>query len=195
MQICKKSQCISMQRHMAEFIGSTFSNFCPSVSFGEWCVCQVANNTSTNRQLASLLHIKHIGCESHQFNLNIKCMLKEDKAAINIIDTIHKTMLDVKNRLTNNASLHNTTNFHSIIPNETRWSGKYNMVACHVKLYGQIMEAANDEHAFITANECLASKIRATKLCNMLSESNAITKFLQKRQGRRRMLDNKHQPL
>ncbi len=43
----------------------------------EWALCQMADNRNTNKRIADLMNIPHVGCNNHKLNLEVKKMITE----------------------------------------------------------------------------------------------------------------------
>ena len=161
------------------FVRTTFAEFCPSVDPDKWITCQIADNTSTNKRMARMMKIEHVGCKSHLLNLDVNDMMKEDAGLSKLIDQVHETMLSIKTKLTNAALLRNITDLKPIIHNETRWSGKFDMCARCVRLFNSIESASTEEENTIDFQPQVAGLAKSKKVTAMLQELNDVTKFLQ----------------
>ena len=106
------------------FVHTTFEEFRSLVDHTAWVVCQIADNTATNKKMACMTKTKHISCKSHLVNLDVNNMIKDDAAQSKVIDQVHETMLSIKSKLTNAALLRNITDFKPVTHNEALWSGK-----------------------------------------------------------------------
>jgi hypothetical protein len=163
------------------FILKVFKKYCPKLNFHTWCVAQVCDNADVNKLLATKLCINQIGCKSHQLALDIKDMMTADRNLTALLDAVHTTMSSIKRRNKNAALLRNITDLGPVLPNKTRWSGKYKMVARYCRSYQDITEAANQDIATIEMDQSNASLPKAKSATSMLEELNAVTKALQER--------------
>ena len=86
----------------------------------DWTLCQVGDNVSVNKRIATLLNIPHVGCLNHKLNLDVKEMLRCDQRMSNTLESVQRTMSQCRKRLKNRATLRNLTDLSPTIPNETR---------------------------------------------------------------------------
>lgn len=146
-----------------------------------WVLCSIADNAPVNKRLASLLGVPHVGCMSHKLNLEVKKMVKNDKDLATTVESIHETMSNCRRRLTNRAMIRNLTELSPLIPNETRWSGMYQMLKRFVRIHDELLKVADKDGATVTIDRSSAFETRAKKFSEMLSQIDTVTLELQKR--------------
>ena len=61
-----------------------------------WGGTYIADNTNANLKTAQLLNMPQVGCCTHKFNLDIKCMIRRKKSWSNTINDIKNTMIQAK---------------------------------------------------------------------------------------------------
>ena len=88
---------------------------CFHLNVYEWAVCQIADNCSTNRRVAELMKLPHVGCLSHELHLDINGIVTKDKRLETVIESIHRTMKSSKTSLFNRALLRNVTSLSPVI--------------------------------------------------------------------------------
>lgn len=91
-------------------------------SFNDWCVCLVDDSCKNNLKIAKDFRKPHIGCYSHNRNIEISKMLNDTVTIRETIKSVINTMSCARRKLKNAALLRNTTALKAIIGNETRWS-------------------------------------------------------------------------
>jgi len=107
-----------------------------------------------------------------------------DPVLSDLLENVHDVMT-VSRSLKNTAILRNLTTLVVSTPNETRWSGKADMLAKHKRMHGSLQEAADAEGS----TEGLSNKILRTvahkksveKQDKKLRIFNEATKLLQRR--------------
>eukprot|EP00171_Calliarthron_tuberculosum_P002661 IDg2661t1 len=118
--------------------------------FDKWCVCLVGDNASTNLRTAKLCSKPHVSCTSHKLN--------NENAAI----------------------LRNLTELRPVMHNQTRWSGKFNMLQRFERLRDELISASQDVNADIHIDDSAHFLRKVTKYRTILGEINVVTKVLQK---------------
>ncbi len=99
-----------------------------------------------NKRIAKLLNIPHVGCLSHKLNLDVNRMIESDDVLSRTLDSVQKSMHECRTKLKNRALLRNITHLAPILPNETRWSGKYAMVERFNRIHDDLIEIAAAEN-------------------------------------------------
>ncbi len=56
----------------------------------DWAVCQIVDNCSVNKLIATLMEIRHVGCGNHRLHLEVRKMIKSDTSLSSTIDTLHE---------------------------------------------------------------------------------------------------------
>eukprot|EP00957_Ditylum_brightwellii_P208308 15356762-Ditylum_brightwellii.AAC.1 len=85
----------------------------------EWAVCQIADTANVNVKVENILRLPHISCKNHNLNLEVNYMCKNNNELQNTIDSVHETMTQCKQRLTNAALLRSIVNLGAVMHNKT----------------------------------------------------------------------------
>ncbi len=88
----------------------------------------MAENCSVNKRIAILLNKPHVGCLSHKLNIEIDEMIDFDVLLSSTLNQVHETMTQCRMKLKKSAILQNLTDLSPIVPNQTRWSSKLEMI-------------------------------------------------------------------
>lgn len=96
-------------------------------------VCLVGDNCSVNQRLSNLCGIPLIGCYSHKFNLAVEHWIKLQPGLDDALETMRKLMKQLRT-LKNSARLRNLTHLGALLPNETRWTGNFDMVQRYFRI-------------------------------------------------------------
>ena len=162
---------LSFFRDNFEFFGQDFD---------KWCLCPISDNCNTNKSIASKSGRPMVGCYSHKLNLEVNRMIKSTNELQDTINSVQETMAAAKSKLKNKAMLRNLVELSPVVPNETRWSGKCDMVNRYVAIRPELIAVSNDENCDlpIDATNVFADKVKRAGA--MLREINSVTKELQK---------------
>ena len=107
-------------------------------------------------------------------------MIDDDDELSCTIHSVQKAMRDSR-MLKNAAILRNITDLKPVLPNETRWSGKFEMLKRFHRIRNDLLEASRHEDSSLIKDNSprLASRVRRYR--DMLGEINVVTKSLQTR--------------
>ena len=128
------------------------------VHLSKWVVCQVADSATINRRIAKDLGMPHIGCLNHKLNNEVERMVNNYSALASAIDSVNKTMLDFKTKLTNRAMLRNIETLSPVVHNKTRWSEKYLMLKRFLILREKFISVSDSADRLIHLNRTLSFK-------------------------------------
>lgn len=161
-----------------EFFKTTFPYY--GLDFDAWCVCLISDNTATNVKISRLCRKPFVGCNSHLLNLEVNSMVKQHDDLNSSIETVHETMREAK-QLKNAALLRNITDYHPVMFNRTRWSGKYRTLKRFDTIRDALIEVseAPDGNLSVNRSTRFASKVR--RYARMLGEIDVVTRSLQTR--------------
>ena len=109
-----------------QFINETFAVY--DCEFSTWCVALIGDNVSTNIKVSKMTGKPHIGCMSQKLNLEVRSMIEQHSELKNVIESIHRTMKEVKTKSKSAAILRNLRELRPVLDNATRWSGKVTML-------------------------------------------------------------------
>lgn len=107
----------------------------------------------------------------------IKNMRGDDQA----IGAIHTTTKSAKSKLNNTAMRRNLADLSAVLPNDTCWSGNFNMVNWFVQIWPEIIAVSNEENCDLPIEAAHLFAGKALKYGNMLSKFTDVMKALQKR--------------
>ena len=105
-----------------QFINETFAAY--DCDFSTWCVELIGDNVSTNIKVSKMTGKPHIGCMSHKLHLEVRNMIEQHSELRNVIESIHRSMKEVKTKSKSAAILRNLTELRPVLDKATRWSGK-----------------------------------------------------------------------
>ena len=106
----------------------------------------------------------------------------------NVIQSIHETMTQCKQRLKNAAMLHNLQQpdgepeLKPIVHNKSRWSGKYCMLDHFVAIRDQLVQVSDTEGLELDMNPSRVFLEKVFKYKNQLIHIQYVTKYLQTNQ-------------
>ncbi len=95
---------------------------------------------STNIKVPKMTGKPHIGCMSHKPNLEARSMIERHYELRNVIESIHRTMKEVKTKSKSAAILRNLTELRPILDNATQWCGKVTMLKRFLDVREEIFE-------------------------------------------------------
>lgn len=149
--------------------------------FNDWCVCLISDNCKTNMKIASDCGKPMIGCYSHKLNLEVNRMINSTSDLDETLESIHDTMSAAKSRLKNKTMLRNLVARAPVLPNETRWSGKCDMVTRFVEIRPELIAVSQRDKCDLPIDSTNVFAEKAEKYAAQLKEINSVTKELQKR--------------
>eukprot|EP00171_Calliarthron_tuberculosum_P022099 IDg22099t1 len=114
---------MSAARHL-EFIKASLEVYDRSL---ENVIAFVSDNCSVNQHLSSLAGVPLIGCVAHKFNLAVEAWCEAVDGLSDALKCLRELMAKLRT-LKNAAKLRELSHLGAILPNETRWTGKYQMV-------------------------------------------------------------------
>jgi hypothetical protein len=135
-----------------EYFTNVFHDYYDVLTLGNWAKASIANNTSTNCKVASLLDLPHIGCNNHKLNLDVEEWMKTDLNLKNAISGVATTMKEARMSLKNAAILSELTPLKPILYNKPHWSGKFQVLDRFLRIRPALIEAANHEDADLDVN-------------------------------------------
>ena len=150
-----------------------------NLQFNKWCRCLIGDNASTNLRIAKISGIPHVGCASHKLHLEVNAMVSNHIDLKNTIDSVRETMSDARSKLKNAAILRNITDLRPKLDNDTRWSGKFEILKQFAKMRDDILEAAEHPDCDIKMNKSNAFANKTNRYVRMLKEINDVTRSLQ----------------
>lgn len=90
-------------------------------------VAFISDNCAVNQRLSCIASVPLIGCSAHKFNLAVEAWCVESTGLVDALKCIRELMSKLRT-LKSAAKLRELTHLGAILPNETRWTGKYQMV-------------------------------------------------------------------
>lgn len=134
-----------------EFFQATLELYGKSLSN---VVALVGDNCSTNKACANLAGCPLIGCASHKLNLAVKEWIRvEDTILVSQILEAVKQLMSKLTNLKNAARLRELTDLAAVSPNETRWSGWYQMLRRYQRLESHIEEIQELRSYYLTSSD------------------------------------------
>ena len=137
-------------------------------------VVLIGDNCSTNKKIADDTAIPLIGCASHRFNLAVNSWLEERPEYEQVLDAIHKLMVQLR-QLKNAARLRALTDLCAIKHSVTRWSSKYDMAQRYIKIEAAAKGIPQVEDLILTPRQ----RRTLDELNKHLSNFQSVTKSLQ----------------
>lgn len=120
---------LTAQQHI-DFLEATLDVYKRSLSN---VVCLIGDNCSVNCKIASDTSIPLIGCASHKFNLAVEHWIDSQKDLRDALKALRELMVQVRT-VKNCARLRELTHLGAILPNETRWTGKFEMTKRFIRI-------------------------------------------------------------
>lgn len=90
-------------------------------------VAFISDNCTVNRRLSTLTSIPLLGCVAHKFNLAVEDWCASTPGLIDALKSVRELMAKLRT-LKNAAKLRELTHLGALLPNETRWTGKFDMI-------------------------------------------------------------------
>ena len=147
-------------------------------TFDSWCKYLISENAAVNGRIACISRKPMIGCISHKLNLDVNAMTKSDQSLSPVIEYVHEAMKSA--RSSKNAAMpRNLTDLRPFLPNDTRWSGKQEILERYGKFFTQLEKASMNYDSNIELNTALRFTLKVEKCSKMLQEINLITKVHQ----------------
>ena len=160
-----------------QFFHETFGVF--KLSFDKGCVTLIRDNASFNLRIAACTGKPHAGCASHRLNIEVRLMIDSHYDLKTTIAAVHDTKKDVKGKLKSVAVLRNLTELNPILDNETRWSGKMNLLKRFNEVRAELIDASEHRDTEFTVNSSEGFAQKCQRYHRMLSEVDVVTKVLQ----------------
>ncbi len=135
------------------------------VKLSEWCICFVVDNPSTNIRIAKLAGIPYVGCNSHKLHLEVNVLVESHPDMRQNIDSVRDVMREAKTRLKNATVLRNITRLKPKLDNDTRWSGKYEVLRRFELMRNDSVEASQHSDCNLTVHD---SSLSFKKVGNIL---------------------------
>lgn len=95
--------------------------------------CFIEDNCLVNTFLSYITSIPLICCYSRKFNLAVEKWIESQDCLEEAISTVGKLMVQLK-YLKHRARIRELTHLGAILPNVTRWSGKFDMIRRYFKI-------------------------------------------------------------
>eukprot|EP00924_Labyrinthula_sp_SR-Ha-C_P003606 augustus_masked-scaffold_3-processed-gene-0.5-mRNA-1 protein AED:0.41 eAED:0.43 QI:0/-1/0/1/-1/1/1/0/511 len=98
-------------------------------------VAIVADNTNTNKKVCRDLGTQFVGFLNHLLALGVKAFIKSEKLLDEALDKVQLLFRKIKKSKKLTAALRKYTDKVVILPNVTRWSGKFLMMKRHLEIW------------------------------------------------------------
>eukprot|EP00924_Labyrinthula_sp_SR-Ha-C_P016530 augustus_masked-scaffold_6-processed-gene-6.52-mRNA-1 protein AED:0.40 eAED:0.40 QI:0/0/0/0.5/1/1/2/0/408 len=108
-------------------------------------VAIVADNTNTNKQVCRDLGTQFGGCLSHRVALGVKAFIKSETLLDEALDKVQLLFRKVKKSKKLTAAIRKYTDKVVILPNVTRWSGKFLMMKRYLEIWMFCAQLEDDE--------------------------------------------------
>jgi hypothetical protein len=140
-------------------------------------VALIGDNCNTNKACADRAGCPLIGCASHKLNLAVQEWIKvEETVGVSKLLEAVKTLMSKLTNLKNAARLRELTDLAAVQPNETRWSGWYQMLRRYQRLESHIEEIDELEIYYLT----VGVKRNVVKILEKFELLEKVTKELQR---------------
>ena len=145
----------------------------------EWAICQIADNVSVNKRIAKILDIPHLGCLSYKLNLDMKRMFRNNDALRQEIDSVQAKMQECSMKIKNRALRRSITDLSPVLPSETRWSGKFEMVERFNNIYSELLHVSQSKNGNSRIDNCTCFKRNVIRANKQLEQINIVTLVLE----------------
>eukprot|EP00924_Labyrinthula_sp_SR-Ha-C_P002189 augustus_masked-scaffold_19-processed-gene-3.3-mRNA-1 protein AED:0.43 eAED:0.43 QI:0/0/0/0.5/1/1/2/0/405 len=142
-------------------------------------VAIVADSTNTNKKVCRDLGTQFVGCLSHRLALGVRALIKSETPLSEALDKVKLLFRKIKKSKKLTAALGNLTNKVVIIPNVTRWSGKFVMMKRYLEIWMFCAQLEDDEIQDLILGEretrTLGKHVKFLAVCNRYTylEDNA----------------------
>lgn len=122
----------------------------------------IGDNRAVSRLLTKLGNVPLIGCSCHKFNIAIENWIEQHpnlEKGLNVVRGVMRTLLTLKNSVT----ICSFTHFDNLMPNKTRWYGKFRMlgryfssemVLKNIESVDKLLQPTAQRRALETATPC-----------------------------------------
>eukprot|EP00924_Labyrinthula_sp_SR-Ha-C_P014742 augustus_masked-scaffold_43-processed-gene-0.41-mRNA-1 protein AED:0.41 eAED:0.41 QI:0/-1/0/1/-1/1/1/0/441 len=108
-------------------------------------VAIVADNTNTNKQVCRDLGTQFVGCLSHRVALGVRAFIKSETLLSEALDKVQLLFRKIKKSKKLTTALRKYTDKVVILPNVTRWSGKFLMMKRYLEIWMFCAQIKDDE--------------------------------------------------
>eukprot|EP00924_Labyrinthula_sp_SR-Ha-C_P000549 augustus_masked-scaffold_27-processed-gene-2.5-mRNA-1 protein AED:0.62 eAED:0.64 QI:0/0/0/1/1/1/2/0/355 len=108
-------------------------------------VAIVADNTNTNKKVCRDLGTQFVGCISHHLALGVRAFIKSETLLDEALDKVQLLFRKIKKSKKLTAALRKYTDKVVILPNVTRWSGKFLMMKRYLEIWMFIAQIKDKE--------------------------------------------------
>eukprot|EP00924_Labyrinthula_sp_SR-Ha-C_P005720 augustus_masked-scaffold_14-processed-gene-3.4-mRNA-1 protein AED:0.43 eAED:0.43 QI:0/0/0/0.5/1/1/2/0/553 len=108
-------------------------------------VAIVADNINTNKKVCRDLGTQFVGCLSHRLALDVRAFIKSQPELSEGLDQVKLLFRKIKKSKKLTAVLRNLTNKVVILPNVTRWGGKFFMMKRYLEIWMFCAQIKDDE--------------------------------------------------
>eukprot|EP00924_Labyrinthula_sp_SR-Ha-C_P005536 snap_masked-scaffold_68-processed-gene-0.86-mRNA-1 protein AED:0.41 eAED:0.41 QI:0/-1/0/1/-1/1/1/0/347 len=133
-------------------------------------VAIVADNTNTNKKVCRDLGTQFVGCLNHRLALGVKAFIKSETPLSEALDKVQLLFRKIKKSKKLTAALRNLTNKVVILPNVTRWSGKFLMMKRYLEIWMFCAQLEDDEVSGLILGEderkTLAKDVKFFTICD-----------------------------
>lgn len=102
------------------------------------------DSEQVNPATAAELGVFDVGCTSHKLNLAVEQMVNENASMASVIDSIRKSMSECKLSTKSMSMLRNVNLLSPVLFNETRWSGKFEMLKRFLEIRNGLISIAEE---------------------------------------------------
>jgi hypothetical protein len=145
----------------------------------KWCTNQISDNVSANNQIAKLLGKPNGPCCNHHLQSQVNAMHDANRQH-NAANSVHETMLSIRNSLVNSAILHRL-----VILRPTRvlckpmWQAMPKSFNKFIWMCDDVEEVADNENPNIVFDSSAPFKRKVQKNAKMFNDINEICTNLQ----------------
>eukprot|EP00924_Labyrinthula_sp_SR-Ha-C_P009452 augustus_masked-scaffold_2-processed-gene-24.40-mRNA-1 protein AED:0.42 eAED:0.42 QI:0/-1/0/1/-1/1/1/0/452 len=108
-------------------------------------VAIVADNTNTNKKVCRDLETQFVGCLNHRLALGVRPFIKSETPLSEALDKVQLLFRKIKKSKKLTAALRTYTDKVVILPNVTRWSGKFLMIKRYLEIWMFCAQIKDDE--------------------------------------------------
>jgi hypothetical protein len=125
------------------------------------------------------LGVPFVGCRNHLLAIDVNDSISANPALTACLESVHKTMVTIKNSIKNTAILRRFTPLRAKIDMPIRWSAKYTMAERFVKLRDELIAVAAHPDSTLEFDTSPAFLKRIKKNTLFLKQVNDVTVAMQ----------------
>jgi len=185
--------CVFNKAKHVEFFENSFQYYLPDLeNISDWAVVHIADNHPINQAISKILGIYDVGCYNHRLNLDVKEALtfrdadhhkgeNPNNVWIGCIANANQTMKDCKIQMKGRSVLRSQTHLVPKIGIDQRWSGTFDMIGRHNRIYDKLLYTHNHKDTNVRMDTSETQQVTMVDLQKILKPLAIATKNIQEK--------------